>query len=81
MVGHVLGAEVAYARRLGLTLHPPALDDRAAIDQERAELVRVIRSGVPLDSPRRKLWPVRYAVRRIAWHVLDHAWEMEDRRG
>jgi len=22
---------------------------------------------------------VAYAMRRIAWHVLDHAWEMEDR--
>ncbi|HKA98202.1 MAG TPA: hypothetical protein VKD66_18215 [Streptosporangiaceae bacterium] len=24
-------------------------------------------------------WPARYAARRIAWHALDHAWEMEDR--
>ena len=24
-------------------------------------------------------WPLRYAVRRIAWHVLDHAWEIEDK--
>ena len=24
-------------------------------------------------------WPTRYAARRIAWHVLDHAWEIEDR--
>ena len=22
---------------------------------------------------------VRYAFRRIAWHVLDHAWEIEDK--
>jgi hypothetical protein len=21
----------------------------------------------------------RYFVRRVAWHVLDHAWEIEDR--
>ncbi len=26
-----------------------------------------------------KGWPVRYATRRLAWHVLDHAWEIEDR--
>jgi hypothetical protein len=26
-------------------------------------------------------WPVRYAARRIAWHVLDHAWEIEDKSG
>jgi hypothetical protein len=24
-------------------------------------------------------WTTRYAARRIAWHVLEHAWEMEDR--
>jgi hypothetical protein len=24
-------------------------------------------------------WPPRYAIRRIAWHVLDHAWEIEDK--
>ena len=26
-----------------------------------------------------KGWPVRYTVRRAAWHALDHAWEIEDR--
>ena len=24
-------------------------------------------------------WTPRYFVRRAAWHVLDHAWELEDR--
>jgi hypothetical protein len=24
-------------------------------------------------------WTPRYFVRRVAWHVLDHAWEVEDR--
>jgi len=24
-------------------------------------------------------WPARYYVRRAAWHVLDHAWEIVDR--
>ncbi len=23
----------------------------------------------------------RYFVRRVSWHVLDHAWEIEDRAG
>ena len=26
-----------------------------------------------------RTWTARYAARRIAWHALDHAWEMEDR--
>lgn len=24
-------------------------------------------------------WITRHAPRRIAWHVLEHAWEMQDR--
>jgi hypothetical protein len=26
-----------------------------------------------------KRWPPRYVARRMAWHLLDHAWEIEDR--
>jgi hypothetical protein len=26
-------------------------------------------------------WPLPYLVRRTAWHVLDHAWEVEDKGG
>ena len=36
------------------------------------------RPEAPLKAPD-KSWPPRYAARRIAWHVLDHAWEIEDR--
>ncbi|HEX6255422.1 MAG TPA: hypothetical protein VFZ70_06385 [Euzebyales bacterium] len=34
------------------------------------------RKGDPLVD---KGWPPRYAARRIAWHVFDHAWEIEDK--
>ena len=26
-----------------------------------------------------KWWTVQFLIRRCAWHMLDHAWEMEDR--
>jgi hypothetical protein len=37
--------------------------------------------GEVLDQgPRGGLrWSARYAIRRSAWHSLDHAWEIEDR--
>ena len=46
-----------------------------------AEALTAVATGQPLDNPRntRKPWTPRYAVRRSAWHVLDHAWEIEDR--
>ena len=33
----------------------------------------------PNPNKVRKRWLPRYAVRRSAWHALDHAWEIEDR--
>ena len=79
MVDHVLGAEAAYARKLGLRHRQPALADAVAIAALREAILAVV--GAPSDGapPVAKGWPVRYAARRIAWHVLDHAWEMQDR--
>ena len=79
---HVVAAEAAYARKLGVR-HPGVRQkvpqDREEIDAVRAGIlaaISVAREGVP---PTAKGWLPRYAARRIAWHVLDHAWEIEDR--
>lgn len=79
MVDHVLGAEAGYARKLGVKHAQPALGDRAAILALRRDLLAVL--GEASDGSRLTPtgWPPRYAARRIAWHVLDHTWEMEDR--
>jgi hypothetical protein len=79
MLDHVLGAEAAYARQLGIKHPQPELGDTRAIKALRDELAEALRGasdGSPLTP---KGWPPRYAMRRIAWHVLDHAWEMQDR--
>ena len=79
MIGHVIEADHAYAREIGIKLPTPSLADRAAVDVERAAMLDVLRrpsDGSPLADRR---WTLRYAARRIAWHALDHAWEMEDR--
>jgi hypothetical protein len=76
---HVLGAEAAYARKLGIKQPQPAPDDRAAITALRDAIAAAL--GAPCDGAALvpKGWPPRYAARRIAWHVLDHAWEIQDR--
>src|SRR6266511_3203307 len=79
VVDHVLGAEVAYARKLGIKHPQPARDDRAAIEAIREEILAVLRAPSDGAPPVPKGWPPRYAARRIAWHALDHAWEIEDR--
>jgi len=76
---HVLAAEGAYVRKLGLRLSPPAKNDRSGLAAFRAAITGAIAqpsTGVALVE---KGWPQRYAARRIAWHALDHAWEIQDR--
>ncbi len=74
MFDHVLGAEMEYAKRIGVRLGQPDGRDRAAIRAFR----KAILEGI--DNPGQGTkWPVRYAIRRTAWHALDHAWEIEDR--
>jgi hypothetical protein len=78
IVAHVLDAEVAYARKLGIR-RQPAIDDGAAIAALRDEITTALREPSDGTPPVQKGWPPRYAARRIAWHVLDHAWEIQDR--
>ena len=43
-------------------------------------LQAAVKGELPERGPRGGiLWPPRYFIRRVAWHVLDHAWEIEDR--
>jgi hypothetical protein len=79
MLEHVIDADHAYAREVGVKSPAGSLADRAAVEAERAAVLEVLRQpsdGSPLADRR---WTQRYAARRIAWHALDHAWEMEDR--
>jgi hypothetical protein len=79
MVEHVLAAETSYARGLGVKRRQPAVDDTAAIADLRGAILDVLGArsdGQPLHGTK---WTTRYAARRIAWHALDHAWEMQDR--
>jgi hypothetical protein len=66
---HVQEAERSYGRKLGVRVPP-----RTPWPEQRAAFTAALRAGAP-DAT----WPVPYAVRRFAWHVLDHAWEVEDK--
>jgi hypothetical protein len=79
VVAHVMEADRAYANEIGIKVTTPEPGDRNAIAAMRAqvlEILRAARDGAPLAGRR---WPARYAAHRIAWHALDHAWEIEDK--
>lgn len=78
MVAHVVEAERAYARKIGVR-HKP-FKDETGLTALREDIAGVLEQPSGAIPPGTKDWPVRYAARRIIWHVADHIWEMEDRR-
>jgi len=84
MIGHVLEAELAYLGQLGSRPPERPTDAEQALPVVREAFIATLRArvaGDPPPNPRntKRPWSPRYAVRRSAWHSLDHAWELEDR--
>lgn len=83
IINHVFEAEHAYLVRLGWKAGWTEGPDEAWLP-EREDILAGIAASAHGDlstrGPRGGLrWPARYYVRRAAWHILDHAWEIEDR--
>jgi len=76
---HVAEADAAYLSAVGgrVTAGSPWSATQAAfVDALHARA----RGELPEVGPRGgKRWPAPFAIRRAAWHALDHAWENEDR--
>ena len=82
---HVLRAEQGYLHRLAWKLPRDEVTDmnedfartrQAVLDA----LAAAARGEMPERGPRGgAIWKPHYFVRRVAWHVLDHVWEIEDR--
>lgn len=82
---HVIESQAAYMGRIGVKFK---VDPNAAMLVELRcgkqtvldGLSAAARGELPERGPRGGVyWPPRYFVRTLTWHVLDHAWEIEDR--
>jgi hypothetical protein len=81
IVAHVAGAEQMFAAKVGIKLPVQVGGQVEVVLANRAALADWCRSGgITAPAASRPGWPPRYAARRLIWHVLDHAWEIEDRR-
>ena len=54
----------------------PAVPPRTPWPAQRQAVVDALLGGEASTT-----WSRRYFLRRTAWHVLDHAWELEDKTG
>ena len=82
---HLLESDSGYVNQAGWKFQRGHVDDRDhQLEQTRQAILSALTSSargeIPAKGPRGGLrWTARYFVRRVAWHTLDHAWEIEDR--
>ena len=81
---HVLDAEAAYLRSLGQRYQIGSGDVSEELRKIRRAILEAFAAtaphGRPAPGPRGGVrWTPLGFVRRTAWHVLDHAWEIENR--
>jgi hypothetical protein len=85
IVRHLLDTDAAYLALLGWKLEKERENDPTQVMTSRRQailsaLAVAAGDGMPKRGPRGGVrWTPRYFVRRVAWHALDHAWEIEDR--
>jgi hypothetical protein len=79
IIRHVNGAEIdEFAPKVGVKVPLETRDDPKALLAYRDAVVEGIREHHARGEAARS-WALQFLIRRCAWHMLDHAWELEDR--
>ena len=79
IIRHVNVVEIGdFALKVGVTSPEDAWKNRAKLRAHRDAFCAAIRDYNSRGAPART-WTVPCTLRHSAYHVLDHAWEMEDR--
>lgn len=83
IIAHVVDAEKGYLGAFGWKVRASG-ETAERIEQTRHAILEAIgayqRGEIAATGPRGGArWPVRYFVRRVAWHAIAHAWEIERR--
>lgn len=87
ILDHVLEADRGYLARLAWKYKREGVKTPVEeLGRTRQAILNALQAAEKGDLPEKGprggvIWPPRYFVRRVAWHVLDHAWEIEDRIG
>lgn len=78
IVEHTLWAEQDMCAKVGVRAPEGALLTEEGLSAYRDDYCAAIRA-FHAEGKRARRWPLRYLIRHTAFHMLDHAWEMEDK--
>ena len=80
IIDHVNRNEIEdFAKKVGVRSPPDAWRDPDGLRAHRDAFCAGIRETNARGAAAGSWWTVQFLIRRCAWHMLDHAWEMEDR--
>ena len=68
-----------FAKRLGLLIPEEAALTQKGLRSHRKNYVDAMRAYNAGEGKRMKSWTLPFLIRHSAFHVMDHAWEMEDK--
>jgi hypothetical protein len=79
IIRHVYGTEPSqFSRKVGVRTELDVVLTPNGLARHRQAYLDAIRAFNAEGRPART-WPIQFLARRTAHHVMDHAWEMEDR--
>lgn len=83
IIAHVVGADRSYLGAVGWKVRSSG-GNRDPLEETRSAILDALRASargeIPTTGPRGgRRWPARYFARRVAWHTIAHAWEIERR--
>jgi hypothetical protein len=80
IIWHTKGVEIhEIATKVGVHSSKDAWRNPDDLRAHREAFVAGIRAFNAIGPAAGKWWTVQFTIRRAAWHMLDHAWELEDR--
>ena len=79
IIRHVYGTEPSqFSRKIEVRTPFEVVMTPDGLAAHRAAYLDAIRAWNAEGKPART-WPIQFLIRRTAHHVMDHAWEIEDR--
>jgi hypothetical protein len=80
IVAHVFGNErVQFSKKVGVATPPGVMLTPDGLRAHREQFLDGLREYNAADRKVGRTWTIQYLLRHCAFHVLDHAWEMEDK--
>ncbi|HEU5325819.1 MAG TPA: hypothetical protein VFV59_08035 [Candidatus Limnocylindria bacterium] len=80
IIAHVFGNErVQFSKKVGVATPPGVMLTPDGLRRHRDQFLAGIRDYNAADRKVGRTWTLQYLVRHATYHVLDHAWELEDR--